>query len=104
MDSATTNTAITTTNDQSNQGKRVGGFKGKRHDLATKNRISQTQKARYNYMRQMMRQQQTEQAQPFGPIDIDSPSFTERIREILRELLREEIKKATPIRREIPLF
>ena len=49
----TTATANTATNNKVNQG-RVGGFQGKRHDLATKNKISQTQKARYDYMRQMM--------------------------------------------------
>ena len=91
-----------TTNNQANQGKRVGGFQGKRHDLATKARISQTQKARYNYMRQMMRQQQNEQAQHFGPID--SPELTKMIRDIVRDILNEEVKKAIPTRQNIPIF
>ena len=95
----------TTATSELNQDKRVGGFQGKRHDLATKNRISQTQKARYDYMRQMMRQhQQNEQNTTFGPIDIDSPSFTQRIKDIVREILNEEVKKAIPIRQNIPLF
>ena len=98
----TANTA--TTNNQVNQDKRVGGFRGKRHDLATKARISQTQKARYNYMRQMMRQQQqqNEQAQHFGPID--SPELTKMIRDIVRDILDEEVKKAIPTRQNIPIF
>lgn len=98
----TANTA--TTNNQVNQDKRVGGFQGKRHDLATKARISQTQKARYNYMRQMMRQQQqqNEQAQHFGPID--SPELTKMIRDIVRDILDEEVKKAIPTRQNIPIF
>ena len=78
------------------------GFKGKHHDLATKNRISQTQKARYDYMRQMMRQQQQEQKQQFGPID--SPELTKMIRDIVKDILNEEVKKAIPIRQNIPLF
>lgn len=95
----------TTATSELNQDKRVGGFQGKRHDLATKNRISQTQKARYDYMRQMMRQhQQNEQNTTFGPIDIDSPSFTQKIKDIVREILNEEVKKAIPIRQNIPLF
>lgn len=95
----------TTATSTLNQDKRVGGFQGKRHDLATRNRISQTQKARYDYMRQMMRQhQQQEQNTTFGPIDIDSPSFTQRIKDIVREILNEEVKKAIPIRQNIPLF
>ncbi len=97
----TANTA--TTSNQVNQDKRVGGFQGKRHDLATKNKISQTQKARYDYMRQMMRQQQQE-SHTFGPIDIDSPSFTQKIKDIVREVLNEEVKKAIPIRQNIPIF
>ena len=107
MDRTLRHTTANTTSDTSqlNQGKRVGGFQGKRHDLATKNRISQTQKARYDYMRQMMKQhQQNEQSQQFGPIDIDSPTFTQKVKDIVRELLKEEIKKATPIRQNIPIF
>ena len=85
--------------------KREGGFKNKRHDELTKRRISQTQKARYDFMRQMMRQhQQNEQSQQFGPIDFDSPTFAQRIKDIVREILNEEIKKATPIRQNIPIF
>lgn len=85
--------------------KREGGFKNKRHDELTKRRISQTQKARYDYMRQMMRQHnQNEQSQQFGPIDIDSPTFVQRIKDIVREILNEEIKKATPIRQNIPII
>lgn len=99
----TTNT--TTATSPINQVKRVGGFANKRHDQATKNRISQTQKARYEYMRQMMGQhQQNEQSQQFGPIDIDSPTFTQKVKEIVRALLQEEIKKAIPIRQNIPIF
>lgn len=83
------------------------GFRGKHHDLATRNRISQTQKARYNYMRQMMKQQ-NEQAQPFGPIiDLDNPEVTQKIKDIVRELLLQEIKNAIPskpIRQNIPIF
>lgn len=93
-------TANTATAD--NQGKRVGGFQGKRHDLATKNKISQTQKARYDYMRQMMRQ--TQESKEYGPIDIDSPSFAERVKNIVREVLREEIKNSIPNRQNIPIF
>jgi len=96
----TANTA--TANTQINQGKRVGGFQGKRHDLATKNKISQTQKARYDYMRQMMRQ--TQESKQYGPIDIDSPSFAQKVKDIVRELLREEIRKAIPNRQNIPIF
>lgn len=81
--------------------KRESGFKNHHHDLATRNRISQTQKARYGYMRQMMKQQQ-ESKQAFGPID--SPQLSKMIKDILRELLNEEIKKATPIRQNIPIF
>ena len=103
----TTATANTAANDQVNQGKRVGGFQGKRHDLATRNKISQTQKARYDYMRQMMRQQQNEQKH-YGPIfDIDDPEITQRIKDIVREILQAELKKAIPnkpIRQNIPLF
>ncbi len=107
MDRTLRHTTANTTTATSpiNQGKRVGGFANKRHDQATKNRISQTQKARYNYMKQMMRQhQQNEQSQQFGPIDIDSPTFTQRVKDIVREILNEEIKKATPIRQNIPIF
>ena len=82
--------------------KRESGFKNKHHDLATKNRISQTQKARYDYMRQMMRQQQQEQKQQFGPID--SPELTKMIRDIVKDILNEEVKKAIPIKQNIPLF
>lgn len=100
-------TANTATNSQVNQGKRVGGFQGKRHDLATKNKISQTQKARYDYMRQMMKQQQNEQTQHFGPIlDLDNPEVTQRIKDIVRELLQAELKNAIPSRpiQNIPIF
>ena len=97
MDSATTATNRTGLTKPS-------GFSGKHHDLATKARISQTQKARYNYMRQMMRQQQqqNEQAQHFGPID--SPELTKMIRDIVRDILNEEGKKAIPTRQNIPIF
>lgn len=78
------------------------GFSGKHHDIATKNRISQTQKARYNYMRQMMKQ--TQESKEYGPIDIDSPTFAERIKSIVREVLREEIKNSIPTRQNIPIF
>ena len=97
----TANTPTATS--EPNQDKRVGGFQGKRHNLATRNRISQTQKARYDYMRQMMRQQQQE-SHTFGPIDIDSPSFAQKVKDIVREILREEIKKAIPTRQNIPIF
>lgn len=106
----TTATANTAANNQVNQGNRVGGFKGKRHDLATKTKISQTQKQRYQYMRQMMRQQQqqNEQTQHFGPmLDIDSPELTQRIKDIVKELLKAELKNAIPsnqMRQNIPIF
>ena len=97
MDSATTNTS-------GGLVKREGGFKNHHHDQSTKNRISQTQKARYDYMRQMMRQHQQEQKQQqFGPID--SPTLTKMIQDIVRQLLQEEIRKSTPIRQQnIPIF
>ncbi len=101
-------TANTAANNQVSQGKRVGGFQGKHHDLATKNKISQTQKARYDYMRQMMRQQQQNEQKHYGPIfDIDDPEITQRIKDIVREILQAELKKAIPnkpIRQNIPLF
>lgn len=84
------------------------GFSGKHHDLATRNKISQTQKARYNYMRQMMKQQQNEQSQHFGPkLDIDNPELTQRIKDIVKELLKAELKNAIPsnqMRQNIPIF
>ena len=89
-------TANTAANNQVSQGKRVGGFQGKHHDLATKNKISQTQKARYDYMRQMMKQQQ--ESKKFGPI---------KIKDIVRELLKEEMRNAIPTytnRPNIPIF
>lgn len=101
----TTATANTAANNQVNQGNRVGGFKGKRHDLATKNKISQTQKARYDYMRQMMRQ--TQESMEYGPINLNSPSFTQKIKDIVRELLHEEIRNAIPSKKtmqNIPIF
>lgn len=103
------NTATTNTiaNTQTNQGKRVGGFTNKRHDQATKNRISASQKARYALMRQQMGQhQQQQESHAFGPIlDLDSPKFAEKVRDIVRELLQEEIKKAVPTTRQnIPIF
>ena len=94
-----------TANNQLSQGKRVGGFRGKRHDLATKNKISQTQKARYDYMRQMMKQQQ--ESKEFGPIDIDNPTFAQKIKDIVRELLKEEMRNAIPTytnRPNIPIY
>lgn len=97
----------TTANTQTNQGKRVGGFTNKRHDQATKNRISASQKARYALMRQQMGQhQQQQESHAFGPIlDLDSPKFAEKVRDIVRELLQEEIKKAVPTTRQnIPIF
>jgi len=85
-----------------------GGFSGKHHDLATKNKISQTQKARYDYMRQMMKQQQNEQVKHYGPLcDIDNPEFTQRIKDIVKELLKAELKNAIPsnqMRQNIPIF
>ena len=59
---------------------------------------------RYDYMRQMMRQyQQENKQQQFGPID--SPTLTKMIKDVVRHLLQEEIKKATPIRQQkIPFF
>ncbi len=85
--------------------KRESGFKNKHHDLATKTRISQTQKARYNYMRQMIGQhQQNEQSRQHDTIDIDSPRLAEKIRKIVREQLMEEIKKAIPTRQNIPIL
>lgn len=93
----TANTATTTTGLT-----KPSGFSGKHHDLATKNRISQTQKARYNYMRQMVKQ--TQESKEYGPIDIDSPTFAERIKSIVREVLREEIKNSIPTRQNIPIF
>ena len=98
-------TANTAANNQVSQGKRVGGFRGKRHDLATKNKISQTQKARYDYMRQMMKQQQ--ESKEFGPIDIDNPTFAQKIKDIVRELLKEEMRNAIPTytnRPNIPIY
>lgn len=94
----------TTTNTSGGLVKREGGFKNHHHDQSTKNRISQTQKMRYDYMRQMMRQHQQEHKQKqFGPID--SPTLTKMIKDIVRQLLQEEIKKATPIRHQnIPIF
>lgn len=86
------------------------GFKGKHHDLATKEKISQTQKQRYQYMRQMMKQQQqqNEQTQHFGPIfDLDNPEVTQRIKDIVRELLQSELRSAIPSRKtiqNIPIF
>lgn len=86
--------------------KRESGFKNKHHDLATKNRISQTQKKRYALLNQMVRQhQQNEESHKFGPIfDLDNPEITQKIKDIVRELLQEEIKRAIPIRQNIPLF
>lgn len=96
MDSAATNSEGIT---------KQGGFKGKHHNLSTKNQISQTQKKRYALLNQMIRQhQQNEQSQAFGPIDIDSPILRQRIKDIVKELLREEIKNAIPTRRNIPIF
>lgn len=95
MDSSTISGGIT---------KRESGFKNKHHDQSTKNRISQAQKARYAYMNQMMKQHEQEHKQAFGPIDIDSPSFAQRIKEIVSEILNEEVKKAIPIRQNIPLY
>lgn len=86
--------------------KRESGFKGKRHDLATKNRISQTQKKRYALLNQMVRQhQQNEESHKYGPLfNLDNPEITQKIKDIVRELLKEEIQKAIPIRRNIPFF
>ena len=85
--------------------KREGGFKNKKHNELTKRRISQTQKKRYALLNQMVRQhQQNEQSQQFGPIDIDNPSLRQKIKDIVSELLREEIKKTTPIKPNIPIF
>ena len=85
--------------------KREGGFKNKKHNELTKRRISQTQKKRYALLNQMVRQhQQNEQSQQFGPIDIDTPSLRQQIKDIVSELLREEIKKATPIKPNIPVY
>ena len=85
---------------------REGGFKGKHHDLATKNRISQTQKKRYALLNQMVRQhQQNEESHKYGPLfNLDNPEITQKIKDIVRELLKEEIQKAIPIRRNIPIF
>jgi hypothetical protein len=93
-----------TTNTSRGLVKRESGFKNHHHDQSTKNRISQTQKMRYNYMRQMMKQHQQEQKQQqFGPID--SPQLTKMIKDIVSQIISEEIKKATPIRQQnIPLF
>ena len=95
---------MSTTSTTTNQVNTRNGFYGKHHDEETKRRISNTQKMRYDYMRQMMKQHQQEQKQAFGPIDIDNPTLTQRIKEIVRELLQEQIKDATPTRRNIPLF
>ena len=85
--------------------KRESGFKNKHHDLATKNRISQTQKKRYALMNQMIRQhQQNEESRKWGPIDLDSPEMSQKIKDIVSELLKEEIQKAIPIRRNIPII
>lgn len=85
--------------------KREGGFKNKKHNELTKRRISQTQKKRYALLNQMVRQhQQNEQSQTFGPIDFDSPKLRQQIKDIVNELLRDEIKKATPIKPNIPVF
>jgi len=108
METMNTTANAATANNQLSQGKRVGGFQGKHHDLATKNKISQTQKARYNYMRQMMRQQQQNEQKHYGPIfDIDDPEVTQRIKDIVKELLSQEMKNAIqsrPIRQNIPIF
>lgn len=86
--------------------KRESGFKNKHHDLATKNRISQTQKKRYALLNQMVRQhQQNEESHIYGPLfNLDNPEITQKIKDIVRELLKEEIQKAIPIRRNIPIF
>lgn len=107
MDRPLRNTAATNTAapSQLNQVRRQGGFKNKHHDQDTKNRISSSQKARYDYMRQMMGQHlHQEQNNSFGPIDFDDPKLNLKIKEIVREILNEEIKKAIPIRQNIPLF
>ncbi len=100
MDSATTAT-------NSEGLTKLSGFSGKHHDLATKARISQTQKARYNYMRQMMKQHQNEQRH-FGPIfDIDDPEITQKIKDIVREILKAELKNAIPSKQSmqnIPIY
>lgn len=84
---------------------KTSGFSGKHHDLATKARISQTQKARYNYMRQMMKQQQNEQVKHYGPLfDVNNPEIIQKIKDIVHELLQLELKNATIIKQNIPLF
>lgn len=93
---------MSTTSTTTNQVNTRNGFYGKHHNEETKKRISATQKMRYDYMRQMMRQHQQEQRQVFGPIDIiDNPSFTQKIKDIIRQILQEEVKRTSP---KIPLF
>lgn len=102
-----TETTYTTTTSQTSQNKRVGGFANKHHDIDTKQRISASQKARYALIRQQIGQrQQQEQSQVFGPIiDLDSPKFIQRVKDIVKELLSEEIQKAIPkTRQNIPIF
>ncbi len=97
MNNNTTNTT--------NQVNTQNGFYGKHHDEETKRRISATQKARYDYMRQLMKQhQQQEQKQTYGPIDIDNPILIQRIKDIVRELLQEQIQNSIPARQNIPIF
>lgn len=84
--------------------KREGGFKNKHHDLATKNRISQTQKKRYALLNQMVRQhQQFEESHKYGPVlDIDNPETSQKIKDIVRAVLADYIQSSS-IRQNIPL-
>lgn len=98
--------ATSNTPNTSSQVDTRNGFYGKHHTEQSKRKIASTQKARYDYLRQLMKQhQQQEQSQPFGPIiDLDSPVFVQKIRNIVRELLEEQIKDTIPTRQNIPLF
>lgn len=95
---------MSTTSTTTNQVNTRNGFYGKHHDEETKRRISNTQKMRYDYMRQMMRQHQQEQRQSFGHIDIDNPTLTQRIKDIVRQILQEETGRAYQTRQKIPIF
>ena len=70
---------------------------GKKQSYETKQKIADTQRKRYQMMRQMVKQQQEQKTMMNV---MDSANFTNRIKQIVRE----ELEKRMNYRAEIPLF
>jgi SRSO17 transposase len=88
---------INVTNQRKSKDGNLNPMWGKKQSYETKQKISDTQRKRYQMMRQMVKQQQEQKAMMNV---MDSPTFTNSVKQIVRE----ELEKRMNYRAKIPLF